>query len=331
MRCALSWRCALAAATLAACSGPPWETVASVPNSSLASILSQGSIYVLENRGRVIRVALPAGTVTEVQAPRWPPCSEGSLVLARRELVSACRRSPSGFGYLPMSVVPVDGGPARDLEAVYNGPLTLASDGTSAYWVGEVASAGSGPPLEIRAVPLAGGASTVVVRPQRLSRILARGTYPLAVDDAFVYYFVDLPSERLVRVPKGGGAEELVVETSLSAGPVVDGADLVWIQFGQVVRRARAGGQVSLIGVVPGNAVSLDGGGGSTWFVASSVPDPVPQDGPIGESVREYLVNGSGAGEITPNAGSFLGIDGSGYYWIRYERDVAWIVRTAAR
>jgi hypothetical protein len=325
---AVFWKCAVAA-TVVACGGPPWQVVISVPDSPVAATLSQGSIYVVTDRCRLLQVALPGGALTELQPPRSAGRASGYLALAGRELVSACG-DPSAL-FSTVTAVSIDGPPARDLEGVVGGVLNLASDGASAYWIGDVPDALSGPPREIRAISLAGGASRSVLRPEGLSSIVVNAKWPLAVDDGFVYYFVNVPSPRLMRAPKGGGAEALVAQTpSLYAGPIVDGPDLVWAELSQVLRSPKSGGQLSLVGRVPGLVESLMGGG-PTWFVSSLVPDPGPQDGPIGESVREYLLNGAGAAEITPNAGLFLGVDGSDFYWIRFERDGARIVRTAAR
>jgi hypothetical protein len=112
--------------------------------------------------------------------------------------------------------VPKAGGSVETLAEAYC-PLRISTDETDVFFP----DTGVGGVLELWRVPLSGGGAMLIDS-------AAKGGYEIAVDETYVY----LAGEGISRIPKSGGAAELVEEGTI-ADVAVDKSCLYWADTDQ--------------------------------------------------------------------------------------------------
>ncbi len=166
------------------------------------------------------------------------------LLLPTLLALVACRSEKDYYKNLPSRV---DAGPeelrpapagATLLATGQNSPRALQVLGDSVFWLNQ-----GGRPVGAKgvfSVPGRGGA--VSAHTSGASDILA-----MAADSAAVYWLA--PREgKIVRVPRGGGEEQVLAETTgISRGLVIDDADVFWAENEAIYAVPKAGGKVRTV------------------------------------------------------------------------------------
>jgi hypothetical protein len=205
--------------------------------------------------------------------------------------------SSAGAGSYSIMRAPKPGGDSTITTTEPSKPVTLATlptdeqavqilaNGTNVYWT---QLTGGGPEAttgELVSVPIAGGKTTTLVAEDDDDDLYGQ----FALDDSYVYYWIETDSFELDRMPLAGGSAEPVASVAFPTGtfspPIfgglaIDDTNVYWTQYNfpnddEVVAKVpKAGGSIVTLHSAPRNGAQIYGcvADGSNVYWLSQAP-----------------------------------------------------------
>ena len=188
----------------------------------------------------------------------------------------------------------------RAIATEQDGPALVAVDATSAFWTNQNGG-------QVMSALLDGGEPRALAEKQH--------PYGIAIDATHVYWTNNLAPGSVVRVPKQGGAVEVVADAqSLPYGLSLAAGVLYWVNAGDgsVLRAALDGRDRKILATKQEDLVSIATDGRSVFWLYTRA----------GVEVRKVSIDGGTPSTLATEHGNprYLAVDRSRVYWTNQHR-----------